>query len=349
MRQLAHVRRRRHEHLDRRGWNGMTQCEEQTRQPASLSRISLSFIVGSLALLTAVCSGLACGGSDSGESPEGAAKRFFNAWQRSDAERYLASIDPDLRDRPAKETAALILRDIDPLRSVAAGNDRFEVRGLKIARVEEAGEQATIRVSGTVRNLTSISETAFSGTMGVRRVEGKWIATEWLPGTKYPSNGNTHLAQLGQAHGAYFSNPPSSGWHLPPVPRPGVYTQSKAPEEIPHFLEHGGIWVLYSCPGGCSDLVQSLQRIVNRSIDAGKPVALSPYPATGSQAPARRINVVAWQRVLGQDEPDADAIQGFIDAHACRYNPEGGPYCSGVRGTVDPEQDAGDQGFNARR
>ena len=302
-----------------------------------------------LLLLAIAFAGAACGRSDSEKSPKGAAERFLAALQRSDPEAYLESVDPELRDRPAKESAARILRDVEPLRDVATSGDRFEVRGLKIAELDKGGDQARVEVNGTLRNLSSVSEVAFAGGMALRRVDREWVATEWLPGTRYPSNGNGHLTDAQQTHGAYFSNPPSSGWHTAPVPRPGVYTQPKSPEDIPHFLEHGGVWILYTCPSGCSDVTERLHEIVNRSIDAGRPVAVAPYPEHGRQPPMRRINAVAWQYILETDELDVRTIQRFIEAHACRYNPEGGPYCSGVRGRVEPDRDAGATGFNARR
>src|SRR5688572_28089845 len=44
-----------------------------------------------------------------------------------------------------------------------------------------------------------------------------------LPGEQFPSQGNAHLADASSPHDPYNSNPPTSGPHLPPVPRPGIY------------------------------------------------------------------------------------------------------------------------------
>lgn len=170
-----------------------------------------------------------------------------------------------------------------------------------------------------------------------------------LPGVKYPSNGNAHV-EPGEAHGAYFSNPPTSGWHFAAVPRPGIYTTPIPPEGVGHFLEHGGIWVLYTCDGGrngCPDVANQLEDIVRRATDRKKPVAVAPYPAEGRTPPAHRINVVAWQYLLSLDDVDRGQINNFIDRHICRYNPEGGPYCAGVRGKTGKVMDAGEAGFNA--
>ena len=119
------------------------------------------------------------------------------------------------------------------------------------------------------------------------------------------------------------------------MPRPGIYTQPKIPEDLGHFMEHGGAWVLYNCPDGCEGDVETLRRITEEAIDDGRPVALAPFPSMDAKFAA-----VAWQYLLKMDELDPGKISNFVARHACRYNPEGGPYCSGVRGKVE---DAGDR------
>jgi hypothetical protein len=151
-----------------------------------------------------------------------------------------------------------------------------------------------------------------------------------LPGEQYPSQGNDHLTTPDAPHPPYNSNPPTSGWHLPDVPRPGIYTQPRSPESLGHFMEHGGIWVLYNCPDGCPDDVAALQRVVDSAIDQGKPVALAPYLTMES-----RYAAVAWRWLLPLDGADTGQVREFIDRHQCNYNPEGGPYCTGVRGKVE--------------
>ena len=155
-----------------------------------------------------------------------------------------------------------------------------------------------------------------------------------LPGERFETQGNDHLRDITQPHDPYNSNPPTSGPHLPPVPRPGIYTQPKQPEELGHFMEHGGVWVLYNCPDGCEQDVSTLQDLTNSAIDRGRPVALAPFPSMDA-----KFAVVAWQYLLKQDELDRDKLNDFVSRHACRYNPEGGPYCSGVRGKVEEVTD----------
>lgn len=167
-----------------------------------------------------------------------------------------------------------------------------------------------------------------------------------LPGVGLPTNGNEHVT-AGQSHGAYFSNPPTSGWHFAELPRPGIYNQPIAPEGLGHFMEHAGGWVLYSCPEGCDDLVPQLKRVVERQLDRRRPAALAPYPPQGYPPPEHRINVITWQRMLSLDEFDEAKINDFLDRLICHYNPEGGPWCPGKSGSTEPAKDAGPQGFNA--
>ena len=167
-------------------------------------------------------------------------------------------------------------------------------------------------------------------------------AADGLPGTGFPSNGNEHIAP-GQPHGTYFSNPPTSGWHHAGLPSPGIYDTPLTAEDVPHFLEHGGVWVLYNCPQACPGLVNDLVPIVNRATEKGKPVALAPYPLM-----SKTIALVAWQRLQTLEQPDQAKIETFIDKLVCRYNPEGPGYCPTSAGTTSPARDAGSAGFTGR-
>lgn len=171
-----------------------------------------------------------------------------------------------------------------------------------------------------------------------------------LPGQKFPTNGNAHVLP-GEAHGAYFSNPPTSGWHYDTVPAPSseAYTEPLAPEALPHFMEHGGVWVLYR-PDASDDVKQQLKAIVDKYLARKKPVALAPYPPAGYPQPEHPINVIAWQYLLGLDSVDRKKIEEFIERHTCRYTPEGTGAGNGcprgvVRGQTAPPVDAGDGGF----
>jgi hypothetical protein len=161
---------------------------------------------------------------------------------------------------------------------------------------------------------------------------GVWVFMQVrapLPGQQFEDQGGVHLNSADDPHPEYNSNPPTSGWHLPPVPRPGIYTQDRRPEDLGHFMEHGGVWLLYDCPDGCADDVRRLEQLANEWIDRGRPVAVSPYSRMD-----HRFAAVAWTYLLTQDRLEVPALDNFISRHGCRYNPEGGPYCVGVRGAV---------------
>src|SRR5699024_5960512 len=117
------------------------------------------------------------------------------------------------------------------------------------------------------------------------------------------------------------------------------------PEGLPHFMEHGGVWVLFQCDAGCPSF-QSQERDLNTLVQAelakGMPVSLASYPPAGVAKPAHPINVIAWQYMLSLDSVDKAAIQSFIEEHACQYLPEAfGFGCPQVqRGDSLPAKDA---------
>jgi len=138
----------------------------------------------------------------------------------------------------------------------------------------------------------------------------------------------------------YASNPPSSGAHLPTQrnvevapdarinipPDPDVYPPDiEIPREaIPHILEHAGVFVGYNCDVGgsaCDVVVTQLGRVVNDRIDANKRVVM----ARDSDLPAGTIGMSSWTRVEAFAYADftEDRVVGFINAHSCRFDPEG--------------------------
>lgn len=168
-------------------------------------------------------------------------------------------------------------------------------------------------------------------------------ASDALPGVSIASNGNDHVTP-GQSHGNYFSNPPTSGWHFAEVPSPGIYTTQLSAEDVPSFLENGGVWVLYNCPDACPELVNQLVPLVNGATQRGKPVALAPYTLMD-----KRIAVAAWQRLLTLDAPDDARVTAFIDAFSCKYNAEGGRLCPNKVGEKVAARDAGSRGFSGKK
>jgi len=120
--------------------------------------------------------------------------------------------------------------------------------------------------------------------------------------TRYPSQGQDHIA-VGQAHPAYNSNPPTSGWHYINPAAWGVYTETLPDEQLIHNLEHGGIWMSYQDPTD--------QTIINDLLDIASRfpshIIVEPRPANDSP-----VAVAAWGQLLKMDTVDKETIYAFI-------------------------------------
>ena len=122
--------------------------------------------------------------------------------------------------------------------------------------------------------------------------------------------GRDHVAP-GQAHPAYNSSPPTSGWHYESEAAWGIHDQPVADEAQVHNLEHGGIVVQYWCPDGCPELATTLKGVVSRY---RAKVLLAPY---GKPLP-NRIALTAWRWIDTFDDFDEQRVVSFIEAHKDR-------------------------------
>ena len=130
-------------------------------------------------------------------------------------------------------------------------------------------------------------------------------------GERVGSLGELHVAP-GATHVAYNSVPATSGPHynIPLAPaRWGVHGEVLRDEVLIHNLEHGGVGVHYNCPDGCEELVEQLAAIVDRAVDGGLKVIMSPYPDMGN-----RIALTAWTILDKFDVFDEDRVKDFISA-----------------------------------
>jgi hypothetical protein len=125
-----------------------------------------------------------------------------------------------------------------------------------------------------------------------------------LPGAGFPDQGNRHISSETE-FGAYNSDPPTSGPHLPSIAPWGVHTRPIPPQLQVHNLEDGGVLVQYSCQ--CPELVEKLKAIVTRY---DKYVILAPYPAMKP-----KISVTAWTRIDTMEELDERRLTRFINAY----------------------------------
>jgi hypothetical protein len=121
----------------------------------------------------------------------------------------------------------------------------------------------------------------------------------------YPDQGTAHI-RLGDAHPAYNSNPPTSGWHTPQTVPWGARRDAIPDEVVIHNLEHGGIWISYKDPTDTA-LVEKLEALASRYRSK---VIVTPRPQ--NDAP---IAVVAWTKLMKLQAFDEAAIVKFIDAY----------------------------------
>lgn len=200
--------------------------------------------------------------------------------------------------------------------------------------------------SGVVRGEDAINTLdAQAETPAAKALKAEQNDSTDLPGEFVPTQGRQHVADGtvvefcagGQrADGCYASNPPSSGLHMGVMgdyvladgstvdipPPPGVYDVALPRESIPHMLEHAGVYVGYNCLSqACQDAARRLTDLVAQQVDAGKRVVLAPSPDLAVDT----FGMSAWTRVfvLGATEYNDSLILGFIDAHSCRFDPEG--------------------------
>lgn len=169
-----------------------------------------------------------------------------------------------------------------------------------------------------------------------------------LPGRFVPTQGRQHadpyplgkripFCPEGQISNAcYASNPPSSGLHLPVQgtvrlddgnsvkipPDPGIYEFEIPREAIPHIEEHAGVFVGYHCISeACEAAVEELRNLVEQKLSLGARVVLAPSPDLADDT----IGMASWTRAdaFPSSEFTEDRVSRFIDAHSCRFDPEG--------------------------
>lgn len=141
-----------------------------------------------------------------------------------------------------------------------------------------------------------------------------------LPGQKYPAQGNDHI-NPGQPHPPYDSNPPTSGWHYPTWPKPGIYTQALPEEYALHFEEHAGVVIHYNPKKLPSSQVTQLQAIAKSEVYKGHGLVLMmPDPSI-----PQPIALTAWQYLdpFTTVTGNKSKIETFIERLQCHYDPEG--------------------------
>jgi len=128
-----------------------------------------------------------------------------------------------------------------------------------------------------------------------------------------PAPASPHLAEVTSQHGAYNSNPPTSGWHVGGGTAPwGIQTQPVADELSIHNLEHGGIVIHYR-QGLDQPMVDQLTALTRELQQQSPCIMLLPRPADKmTESP---IAMTAWTWLLRQDSFNADTLRAFFRAH----------------------------------
>jgi hypothetical protein len=143
--------------------------------------------------------------------------------------------------------------------------------------------------------------------------------------------GQTHVAT--GAFVRYLYCPPASGRHYSGTGIGPIRVEAYGPEEPArpqgwiHNLEHGGIVILYKCPGpGCEDAAQAAHEQLYRDWPESPvckipPRQLSPIFARFDEM-AWNYAVLAWGIAMPLDAFDREAILDFHAQYAEQFNPE---------------------------
>jgi hypothetical protein len=129
-----------------------------------------------------------------------------------------------------------------------------------------------------------------------------------LPGERFPSQGNVHVA-LGASTPPYNSDPPTSGWHTAELAPWGSHLELQHDQRLVHNMEDGGV-ILWYANGTLEENrahVAALEAVVPRAYPR---VVIAPRDGMPTTYAA-----TAWQRLQRFDEIDAAAKQAFIAAY----------------------------------
>ena len=122
-------------------------------------------------------------------------------------------------------------------------------------------------------------------------------------GELFDDQGRTHIKE-GEAHPAYNSNPPTSGWHYDTPADWGVYKEEIPQERLIHNLEHGGIVIQYK-PDFDQAAIAKIEELKTSELEC----KLVIVPNKNLD---KNIALTAWRRLYKSDIYDETAIKNFI-------------------------------------
>lgn len=122
-------------------------------------------------------------------------------------------------------------------------------------------------------------------------------------GESFPDQGREHIKE-GDAHPAYNSNPPTSGWHYGTPADWGVSKEEIPQERLVHNLEHGGVVIQYKSELDAQTIAK-LEDLKNSEFECK--LVVTPYKGLDNN-----IAVSAWQRLYKSDTYDEETVKNFI-------------------------------------
>jgi hypothetical protein len=181
------------------------------------------------------------------------------------------------------------------------------------ARLERRAQEEAMRQRSRQMRLAWIAGGAviLAGLVGfaVVRSRSTSSAASPTPAERKPmivsvaDQGRTHIAP-GDAHPAFNSNPPASGWHYAGTAPWGFHNGELPDELLIHNLEHGGIWISYKDDQDAS-LVDPLVALAR---EFPRKLVVTHRPKNDSP-----LAVVAWGRLMKLDRYERAAIVDFYN------------------------------------
>jgi hypothetical protein len=130
-----------------------------------------------------------------------------------------------------------------------------------------------------------------------------------LPGERFPSQGNRHVA-LGTNVPAYNSDPPTSGPHTNELAAWGTYEPGDAPHDqrLIHNMEDGGV-ILWYRPADDADATNARLAALEDVTARYRRVVIAPRPDMPTD-----FAMTAWQRLQRFDAIDPEGMGAFLAA-----------------------------------
>lgn len=162
---------------------------------------------------------------------------------------------------------------------------------------------------------------------------GEYVDLPALYGGPYPATAR-HVTRDVDYEAEGVGEPPVGGPHwsrggcgIDPVAAPslcgpapwGIYRAPWEAETLVHNLEHAGVVIWYNTAD--RDAIQTLEAFAVDELEHDRRLVLMPYPGITDGT----VAITTWSRrdMFPAAELDTSRLQDFLDAHYCRFDPEG--------------------------